>query len=223
MQSLSRTAALVGAGLVAQAAGVQAQGLGEDSFKWYFGGQAGVTIFETPTQTRGAVFTAGGHFLITAKRTGLIVAVEEGVKTNQTSSYLDASAPGGVRQVTFNDIRKYSFTLVAFPFKTHVQPYLGVGFGILQTANEYPQGPFATQAEADNAKETANSLGSYGFGSFTAGVQARAGTTFVIFGQYQITTSPPRGKLFTGPSHQLMGGLRIGLGSSREEVTGGGY
>jgi hypothetical protein len=58
----------------------------------------------------------------------------------------------------------------------------------------------------------------------------------MAFGQYQITTSPSQkvvtasdgtplavGRLLDGPTHTFSGGLRIGLGSARENVRGGGY
>jgi hypothetical protein len=223
MRRLSQTMAMVATAILAQATSVRAQSAGDDSFRWYFGAHVGLTIFETPAQTRAAVLTAGGNVLITAKRTGLILAVEEGITTNQATSFADATAPGGVRQVRFNDLRKYSATVVAFPFKSHLQPYFGVGFGILQTANEYSQGFFATQADQQAADSTADAKGTHGFGSFVVGLQARAGTKFTIFGQYMITTAAPRQHLLTGPSHAITGGIRIGLGSSRGDTHGGGY
>lgn len=215
MRMLGRTAAVLGLACLAQAPSLSAQSIiGFESFKWYFGGQAGFTVFETPAQTRGGIFTAGGHMLVTARRTGLLLAVEEGIKTNQVSSFPDATAPGGVRQVVFNDLRKYSATILAFPFKTIAQPYLGIGFGLMQTVKEYPSGTFASQAARDAATATAHELGSYSFANFTGGVQIRV-SEFAIFGQYQITTARS-GRLLTGPTHAFTGGLRISLGDARE-------
>lgn len=217
-----RPAALLGLVGLLHVPALAAQSIGFDSFKWYIGGQAGVTLYETPSQTREGIITAGGNLLVTAKRTGLLIQIEEGIGTNKPTAYNDVTAPGGVRSVLFNDLRKYSFTLVAFPFKSAVQPYFGVGFGILQTVKEYPQGFFGTPGASDSASAVADDLGSHGFGSLVGGVQFRA-SSFVLFGQYQITSSPGSGKLFVGPTHSLMGGLRISLGGAREDVGGGGY
>jgi hypothetical protein len=215
MRMLGRTATVLGLACLAQAPSLAAQSIiGFDSFKWYFGGQAGVTIFETPAQTRGGIFTAGGHVLVTARRSGLLISVEEGIKTNQVSSFSDATAPGGTRRVAFNDLRKYQASLLAFPFRTIAQPYLGIGFGLMQTVKEYPQGTFATVAARDSATSRAHSQGSFTFAAFTGGVQIRL-AQFVAFGQYQITTSR-RNKLLTGPTHAFTAGMRISLGSSRE-------
>ncbi len=220
MRMLGRTAMVLGLACLSQAPSLAAQSIiGFDSFKWYIGGQGGVTIFETPNQTKGGIITGGGHFLVTARRTGLLIEVQEGFKSNQVSSYPDLSTATGTRRTDFNDLRRYSASLLVFPFKTIAQPYFGVGVGLMQTVNEYPQGPFGTALEEALVKEDANRAGSYTFGMFTGGVQIRV-ANFAVFGQYQITSSPEFGSLLIGPTHTFTGGLRISLGNSREgDVT----
>ncbi|MFN8651342.1 MAG: hypothetical protein U0133_05515 [Gemmatimonadales bacterium] len=220
MRMLGRTAMVLGLACLAQAPSLSAQSIiGFDSFKWYVGAQGGVTIFETTRQTRGGIFTAGGHMLVTARRTGLLLSVEEGIKKDQLSSYPDATALNGSRNVSFNDIRKYSVSILAFPFKTIAQPYLGIGFGILQTVKEYPTVAGLTPTQAEAVRSTAHQQGSSTFASFTGGVQIRV-SQFAVFGQYQITTAPSSGHLLTGPTHALTAGLRVSLGSSREDEVG---
>ena len=68
--------------------------------------------------------------LVTARRTALLLSVEEGLGSTEPTSYVDASAAGGIRNVTFNDLRKYSFIVMLYPLKSHVQPFVGAGFGI---------------------------------------------------------------------------------------------
>jgi hypothetical protein len=151
--------------------------------------------------------------------------VEEAVGSDEVSSYVDG---GGVQPVTFNDIRKYSAVLMAFPIRSAVQPYLGVGFGILHVVS-----PEATGFTGSNS--IANELGSTGFGTFLGGLTFQLGR-FMAFGQYQITTSPSddvvrndqgnilaAGRLLDGPTHTFTGGLRFGLGGAREGVKTGGY
>ncbi len=219
MRMLGRTVTVLGLASLALAQSLAAQVTGFETYHWYIGGQAGATIFETRTQTRGAIITGGVNLLVTAKRTGLILAVEEGFKKNQTSSYADVTVLGGSRQVLFNNIRKYSLSLVVFPFKTVAQPYLGIGAGYMHTVKEYPQGFFATQTEKDDATQLADRLGGYGFGSLVGGVQFRV-SRIMLFGQYMLTTGAQDGKLLTGATHSLMGGLRVGLGGAREGANG---
>lgn len=226
MRTLIRSIPVAALALCLGTAHLAAQAPGNGNFQWYVGGQGGVTFFKTPTQGRSGIPTFGGQALIVAKRTGLMLSFEEGVGSNETSSYTDAN---GVQPVTFNDIRKYSAMLMAFPIRSAAQPYLGVGYGILHVVNPTPVSAGAFQSDA-------NELGSFGFGSFVGGLQFQVGR-FMAFGQYQITTSPSQkvaldndgvtvlavGRLLTGPTHTFTGGLRIGLGSAREGVRNGGY
>ena len=119
MRTLIRS--IPGAALVLAlgSATLAAQAPGNGNFQWYVGGQGGVTFFKTPTQGRSGIPTFGGHTLIVAKRTGLMLSVDEAVGSDETSSYTDA---GGVQTVTFNDIRKYSAMLMAFPIRRRPSP-----------------------------------------------------------------------------------------------------
>ena len=134
-------------------------------------------LFDTPVQDRQAMPSFGGQTLIVARRTGLLLSVEEGVGNDEVSAYNDLS---GTQTVTFNDIRKYSAVLMAFPIRAAVQPYLGVGWGIMHTVSPQTTGGFQSDAE---------DLGSSGFGTFLAGLTFQVGR-LMAFGQYQITTSP---------------------------------
>jgi len=224
MRTLIRSipAAVVALGL--GTAHLEAQAPGNGNFQWYVGGQGGVMFFKTPTQGRSGIPTFGGQTLIVAKRTGLMLSFEEGVGSNETSSYTDGN---GVQSVTFNDLRKYTATLMAFPIRSAAQPYLGVGYGILHVVNPAPASAGAFQSDAAE-------LGSFGFGTFVGGLQFQVGR-FMAFGQYQLTTSPSEktvasggtvvavGRLLEGPTHTFSGGLRIGLGSARDGIRNGGY
>jgi hypothetical protein len=59
-----------------------------------------------------------------AKRTGLLLSFDEAVGSNETSSYSDVN---GVQNVTFNDIRKYSAMLMAFPLLRPSSPISASG------------------------------------------------------------------------------------------------
>ena len=225
MRMVIRSIPVAALALCLGTAALSAQEPGNGNFQWYVGGHGGVMVFRTPDQDASAIPTFGGNALIVAKRTGLLLSVEEGVGSDEVSSYSDA---GGVQPVVFNDIRKYSAVLMAFPIRSAAQPYLGVGYGIMHVVN--PQASGLTGSSA-----FANELGSTGFGTFIAGLQFQVGR-FMAFGQYQITTSPSNdvvdddagtvlaaGRLLEGPTHTFSGGLRFGLGGARESVKTGGY
>ena len=199
---------------------------GNGNFQWYVGGQGGILNFETPTQDRTTIPLGGAHLLITAKRTGLLLSVEQGFGSDETSGYTFTVVDStdvivSQQQIigTFSHLRKYSAMLMAFPIQGPATPFLGIGVGILHTGGHSP----------DDA--VAKELGSSGFGSLVAGLNFRV-SRFSAFGQYQVTTGPSghsitetgsnnttfisSGRLINGPTHTFSAGLRFGLGSARE-------
>jgi hypothetical protein len=202
---------------------LEGQQLREDSYRWYVGAQAGGLWFETQTQTGTMVPVGGLQALIVGKRGGLMLSWEEAFGSGEHSAFGDASAPNGTREVTFDRLRKYAATLMAFPLRSRLEPYLGVGFGILHTVGTEVTGFFTTPEEAASATETAKNKGSTGFGSLIGGAQYRISPIVTIYGHYQITTAPSSGNLLVGPSHTLIAGVRFGLGNAKEGVRGGGY
>lgn len=216
MRILSRSLPALVLGTLLGTAPVAGQEVMSGTFQWFVGAHGGVTIFETAAQTQGGIPMGGGHMLITAKRTGLLLAVEEGFGSSELAAYADPSAPGGLQQVGFNDIRKYSAVIIGYPFRSHVTPFFGIGYGFMHLHNPFPISP----ADPDLAKAVAEDLGSFGFGTFVAGLQFRV-SGVAAFGMYQITTRPGSEKLLTGPTHTLSGGLRFSLGRSREGTHGG--
>jgi len=205
--------------LAASASQLNAQ-KGTDSYKWYIGPEAGVMLFKTQNQSMTGAFAAGGHILITAKRTALMVSYDQAFRNNNVSSFSDASAPTGVRSTNFNNVGRLSFMLLAMPVQTHIQPFIGLGFGILRTVKNNPDQTGLTSAdEVQAAKDAAGSAGSYGFGAATVGLQLRAGGV-AVFGQYQISTGPGSNKLLVGANHSIMGGIRLSLGSSKDDAGG---
>ena len=57
--------------------------------QWYIGAQGGVMLFETPTQTRGAIPMVGGHVMVNLRRVAFLMQVQEGFGSNETSSFFD--------------------------------------------------------------------------------------------------------------------------------------
>jgi hypothetical protein len=203
--ALALLPALAGAGAAQSSA---------DAFKWYFGGQAGVTVFETPTQTQGGLPSFGVNALIMSRRVGLLMSYDGAFGNDESSAYPDATVLGGARGVTFDRINRISGTIVAYPVRWNFEPYLGVGYGLLWLNGIEVAGPFASLDEQQAAFDEATDRGSQGYGAFLAGAQIRAGA-FVIFGQWQVTTGRT-GALLTGATHNITGGARVSLGSARE-------
>ena len=235
MRILSRVLPLATLVLAAAAHSVQAQAtqseagsvaaIRDNRFKWFFGAQAGAILFTTPMQTQTGLPAFGAHIAVVSRRGGLMLGVDEAFGNGESSAFLDQQdtlGVGVVRPVTFDRLRRYQFNMTGYPVRGSLQPYLGIGFGLIQVINPQVGGVFGSPDEAAISAADADERSSTGFLSFLAGVQFRVGR-MAAFGQYQINTSPSPGNLLKGPGHSLMGGLRFSLGSSREGVKGGGY
>ncbi|MDX2194310.1 MAG: hypothetical protein NW201_13225 [Gemmatimonadales bacterium] len=215
----------------------EAQVRKEADFRWYIGPQIGVMSFVTPAQTRATVASAGGNILIVAKRTGLLLQVDQSFGGTQLSRYTDslAAPPDGRVNVSFSSVRRYEGVLLGFLGRGYVEPYIGVGFGIAQAvspriaATQAP--PITSPGALAIAEQNMSELGGFGYGTLLLGVQLRVGGV-TAFGQGQITTSPSTksgispatfGRLLQDNMYNFNAGVRVTLGSARERVGAGGY
>jgi len=238
MRILKQSLALVALGSLFVVAPSAAQKAGTSPFKWYVGGQGGVTSFRTNAGGRDLMPVAGGHLLITAKRTGLLLSVDQGFGSDVPTQTLyeirdagDTTIQAGVSNWTFQGIRRYSAILMAYPVRNaNIQPFVGLGVGIAHTTGN-SAGPFTDGNIESN-------LSSTGFGTAVAGLEFRVGP-LSAFGQYQITTKQgfkqvsndlqggfrriDYGEWTMGAFHTITGGLRLSLGSARESGGSGGY
>jgi hypothetical protein len=206
----------------AQSSRAPVAGVRDNRFKWFFGASGGAMFFETQGQTQSGIPTAGAHIAVVSRRGGLMLGIDEGFGNNEPTRFLDPSDNFNVRAVNFDRIRRYGFTMTGYPVRGMLEPYIGLGFGLTQVVNPEVQGVFASQDAAATSEAFAKEVSSNGYASLMAGVQFRVGR-LAAFGQYQINTPPGQEHLLRGPMHMLTGGLRFSLGSSRQEVKGGGY
>jgi hypothetical protein len=194
----------------------------DDRFKWFFGVQGGALFFTTQKQTQSGIPAAGAHLAVVSRRGGVQIGVEEGFGSNEPTAFLDPQSGNQQRLVSFDRIRRYGFNMTGYPVRGMLEPYLGVGFGMLQVLNPQVGGSFTSSEQAALSELEAQDRSASGFVSFLGGVQFRVGR-LAAFGQYQINTAPAAGSLLRGTGHSLMGGLRFSLGSAKENIKGGGY
>ena len=217
----------------------------DERFRWFVGAQGGALFFGTQSQTTAGIPTGGLHLGVIARQAGLMLSVDEGFGSDEPTAFEafgfdeDGAALVLASPVTFDRIRRYTFTLTGYPVRGTTEPYLGVGFGLLQVVSPVASGVYASELEATNADFIAHEAAASGFVHFTAGLQVRfSGVS--AFGQYQIATAPGQticassdnecrnsgimtNNLLRGTIHSLMGGIRISMGKARQEITGGGY
>jgi hypothetical protein len=234
MRMLMRSVPLAALAVCLGAGPLLSQESTHKNFRWYMGGHGGVTFFSTPTQGGSEMPVAGAHMLIVAKRTGLMLSYEHGFGSDETSSYgfaVDSTdgtlVDAGTVDVTFSGLRKASAVLMVFPVKNdYLNPYLGLGVGILHTTGNEPDG------------SSQSALGTSSFGTLVGGLEFHV-SRFTAFGQYQITTKPQFedvstplgggltlhefGRLIDDGTHTFTAGLRFDIGGARDELKGGGY
>ena len=150
-----------------------------------------------------------------ARQGGLIVGVDEGLGKDERTS-------GGV--ILFNDLRRYQAVLMAFPFHSPLEPYFGLGGGILTVVGPRinPDLQITDPIQRNALLAAATDASGSGFLTAMAGVQGRWGRV-TAFAQYQLGSAPGTNKLLRGVMHSLHGGIRIGLGSTKDEFKAGGY
>jgi hypothetical protein len=216
MRVLTRALATLGLAALAGATSLSAQNPGVGSHRFYVGVSGGMMDFATTGQTRGAIPMAGANALITANRAALLVAIDGGLGSGETAAFNDP-VDGTIRTVTFDRIMRYYFQMVAYPLKSHFQPFIGVGLGIQTLSNLQVQGSFVDDATRQANINRAGDLASTGFGQVIAGVEVRAGIVN-LFVSGSAASAASAADLIQGSVYTLQGGLRISLGKSRDEI-----
>jgi hypothetical protein len=215
MRVLTRALATLGLAALAGATSLSAQSAGVGAYRFYLGASGGGMNFETDAQTRGTIPMVGGNALITAKRAALLLGFDMGLGSGEVASMYDTS--DSLRNVTFDNINRYYFMLMAYPLKSHIQPFVGVGWGIQTLSNIQVQGTFADPFEQQENQDQAENLGSTAFMQFVAGLEIRAGIVNV-FGSLSAATAPNDYDLVNSAIYTGQAGLRISLGKSRDDA-----
>lgn len=187
--------------------------------KWYWGGQGGLFMYQSRTDsTRQFAITAGGHWLITGKRSALLIGFDHVMfPDSSTSAINDNTTLTGTRLVNFSTGRRIQAVLYAIPSDGFLQIMLGGGFAIHQLTNATPQGPFATLAEQTNAEAITAEQDTRAFAVMSGGAQLRLGR-LALFGHYQYTPAAKNFLLRTA-GHSGTVGIRFALTTAHEDVT----
>ncbi len=202
----------------------QGRGFARD-YQWYWGAQGGAFVYKTNVQPYYYDPMIGGHWLITAKRTALYVAYEQAVFLTDAKAVIfdpnsSASSVGpGFRDVSFRDVRRLMFGVLAFPAQKVIEPFAGGGFALMQVLN--PQvdcSSGCTFSEFSEASDRAAEAASKAFFWVMGGVQINYSTKLNVFAHYLIT-SAAQDFLIQGNTHTLQGGIRYSLGTSKEGIT----
>jgi len=195
------------------------------NFQWFWGAQGGAFVSKTNTQPLVYDPIVGGHWLITSRRTALYVAYEQAffltdanaVIFDQNSS--NSSVGPSFRDVSFNDMRRIMFGVLAFPAQKVIEPFGGGGFALMQVLNATPDcSSGCTLSEATEAGDRVHEASSRAFFWLMGGLQINYSSKLNVFAQY-ILTSGAANFLLESNTHTLQGGIRVSMGSSKEGIT----
>lgn len=193
--------------------------------QWFWGGQGGAFFYQTNVQGYGIEPIVGGHWLITANRTALYVAYEQAwfLEDGQTiisdPSSISSSVGPGFRDVSFDDMRRIMFGVLAFPAQKPIEPFIGGGFALMQVLDPIVDCSACDLTELIQAQDRAEDASSKAFFWLMGGISISQGK-MSLFGHY-ILTSASQGFLVRGNTHTFQGGLRYSLGTSKEGITEG--
>jgi len=196
------------------------------NFQWYWGAQGGAFASKTNVQPMVYDPIIGGHWLVKSRRTALYVAYEqsfflsEATAVIQDPNSIQSAAGPGFRDVTFSDMRRFMFGVVAFPAQKVIEPFAGAGFALQQILNPIPD--CTTQpcnlSEETEALDRAHEASSKAFFWLMGGLQINYSSRLNVFAHY-ILTSGAANFLLESNTHTLQGGIRYSLGSSKEGIT----
>jgi Outer membrane protein beta-barrel domain len=195
------------------------------NFQWYWGAQGGFFLSKTNTEPYAYDPIVGGHWLITSRRTALYVAYEQAIFLSDAHAVLfdpastTSSVGPGFRDVTFHDMRRLMFGVLAYPTQKVIEPFGGGGFALMQVMNPVVDcSSCANLGEAVTAQDKAQDAASKAFFWIMGGLQINYSSKLNVFAHYLLTSSA-NNFLLASNTHTLQGGIRISLGNAKEGVT----
>ncbi|HMG18583.1 MAG TPA: outer membrane beta-barrel protein [Gemmatimonadales bacterium] len=195
------------------------------NFQWYWGAQGGAFVSKTNVQPLVYDPIVGGHWLITSRRTALYVAYEQALFLADAKAVIfdpnssNSSVGPSFRDVTFNDMRRLMFGVLAFPAQKVIEPFAGGGFALMQVLNPVIDcSAGCTLSEATEAADRAHDASSRAFFWIMGGLQINYSSKLNVFAHY-ILTSSAANYLIESNTHTLQGGVRVSLGTSKEGIT----
>jgi opacity protein-like surface antigen len=130
----------------------------------------------------------------------------------------NSSVGPSFRDVTFSDVRRIVFGVLAFPSQKVIEPFAGGGFALQQILNPSVDCSTCNLGEATEAADRVAAASSKAFVWVSAGLQMNYSSKFNIFAQYMLTSASQE-FLLDGNTHTLQAGVRYSLGTAKEGIT----
>ncbi|OLB50943.1 MAG: hypothetical protein AUI08_04140 [Gemmatimonadetes bacterium 13_2_20CM_2_65_7] len=187
-------------------------------------GSAGVSYFFIPPAPYVYDPIVGGHWLIKSRRTALYVAYEQAIFLTAAQTVIfdpnstNSSVGPDFRDVTFHDMRRLMFGVLAFPAQKVIEPFAGGGFALMQVLNPTVDCTGCNMSQAVEADDRVHTAASKAFFWVMGGLQINYSSKLNVFAHYLLTSSAAN-FLLQSNTHTLQGGIRLSLGTSKEGIT----
>jgi opacity protein-like surface antigen len=186
---------------------------------WFWGAKVGGIVYSTVNASNQIAPAGGIEWVITRRRGGLYISVDQGLMTEQ-AQFLNADMlpDTSIADIEMKDIRRYNMAAVIFPdIGRWVRPYAGLGVTLTQVARVTNR---STYASIEEEMSTESAIADYKAALSPlsmVGVQLRLPLASV-FGQATAMATPERfflrgGNTFT---YSVEVGVRYNVGSSIE-------
>jgi hypothetical protein len=183
---------------------------------WFFGAHVGNMTYWTTTTSHGQAPFIGGETLITRKKGGLYISMDQAY-FDATTRIADGTQITGTRLVDIKDNRRFTAAAMIFPkaFGT-LRPYGGVGFSLNFIQSATPRGAYSPSANPQLAIDL-NDQKTRSAPVFIAGAQMSL-LRFSVYGQGTYMPAQADFLLNNNETYFIEAGVRYNIGSSIEKL-----
>jgi hypothetical protein len=183
---------------------------------WFFGAHVGNMTYWTRTTSHGQAPFIGGETLITRKRGGLYISMDQAY-FDATTMMDDASQTSVYRIVDIKDNRRVTAAAMIFPKSFgFLRPYGGIGFALNFIQSAKPRGAYNPNVDAQLAIDL-NDQKTRSAPVFIAGAQLQL-LRFSVYGQGTYMPAQADFLLNNNETYFIEAGIRYNIGSSIEKL-----
>lgn len=184
---------------------------------WFWGAKTGLVVYSTVNAANQVAPVFGGEWVITRKRGGLYVSIDQAIMT-ETGQYLNADLlPDTViADMELKDIRRYNVAAMVFPdLGRWVRPYVALGASLTQVARATNRAAYNSSTEEASTEGLISDYKATLSPLSIVGVQLRLPLASV-FAQGTAMATPQRFFLRGSNSftYSLEAGIRYNVGTS---------
>ncbi len=186
---------------------------------WFWGVKVGGVVYSTAANPNQVAPMGGIEWVITRRRGGLYVSVDQGILTeNEVFLNADMLPDTSIADVEMKDVRRYNMAAMVFPdIGRWVRPYFGLGASLTQLVRVTNRNGYSSYDEMISTENIISDYKATLSPLTMAGVQLRL-PLLSVFAQGTAMATPERFFLRGSNSftYSVEAGVRYNIGSSIE-------